>query len=220
MSNALTPNMDDIILDPELVKEYLQQHPEFFTQHPELVTQLQIPHVAKGAISLLEKRQEVQRGKITQMEEELTLLMGHARANEIIFKAISEIYISLVGCKTIAELEAAVNKVCQEHLYLAQFRLLQPEDAAYLHLQTKLNGNGTYLGRIPQDVMEVAFDTSAGSVALIEVVHESSEHEEIFGIAAFAATQDDHFQPTMDTFFIRELARVLSRHFVFLVNEN
>lgn len=219
MSEALTPNFDELELDAELVKEYLQQNPDFFLQHPELVTQLKIPHVAKGAISLLEKRQEVQRDKITLMEEELTSLMGHARANEIIFKAISQIYISLVGCQSISELEQAVNKVCQEHLYLVQFRLLQPEDEAYLHLQAKLNAKGTYLGRLKTDLMEVVFDQPAGSVALIEVAHESEDDEQIFGIGAFAAKQHDHFQSHMDTFFIRELARLLSQHFVHLVRE-
>jgi len=219
MSKALTPDIKDLELDSELVRDYLEQHPEFFTNHSELVTQLQIPHMSRGAISLLEKRQEIQRQKITQMEEELTMLMGNARANEVIFKAISEIYISLVGCNSIAELEQAVNKVCQEHLYLVQFRLLQPEDQAYLHLQAKLNGNGTYLGRVAPDLMEVVFDQPAGSLALIEVVHETEYEEEIFGIAAFAAKQADHFQPHMDTFFIRELARVLSRHFVHLTRD-
>ena len=219
MSKALTPNLEDLELDPELVKDYLEQHPEFFTNNPELVTQLKIPHVSRGAISLLEKRQEIQRQKITQMEEELTLLMGHARANEVIFKAISEIYIALVGCESIADLEQAVNRVCQEHLYLVQFRLLQPEDMAYLHLQPKLNSKGTYLGRIAPEIMEVVFDEAAGSIALIEVSHETETDEEIFGIAAFAARQVDHFQPHMDTFFIRELARVLSCHFVHLIRD-
>ena len=219
MSKAFTPNLDDLVLDAELVKDYLEQNPNFFADHPELVTQLHIPHASRGAISLLEKRQEMQRAKITQMEEELTILMGHARANEIIFKAISEIYIALVGCQSIAELEQAVNKVCQEHLYLVQFRLLQPVDQAYLHLQAKLNSRGTFLGRVSADLMEAVFDEPAGSIALIEVVHESETDEEIFGIAAFAAKQADHFQPHMDTFFIRELARVLSRHFVHLIRE-
>ncbi len=219
MSKALEPNLDDIILDGELVRDYLQQHPEFFVEYPELVTKLQIPHVSKGAISLLEKRQEVQREKITQMEEQLSLLMGHARANEIIFKAISEIYISLVGCQSIAELEQAVNKVCQEHLYLVQFRLLQPEDQAYLHLQAKLSDHGTYLGRVPVDLMEAVFDEPGGSIALIEISHETEEEEQIYGIGAWAAKQADHFQPHMDTFFIRELARLLGRHFKHLLRD-
>ena len=64
--------------------------------------------------------------------------------------------------------------------------------------------------------MEAVFDEHAGSLALIEVVHETETDEEIFGIAAFAAKQADHFQPHMDTFFIRELARLLCRHFVHL----
>lgn len=217
MSKALEPNLDVTSLDATAVKEYLQTHPEFFVEHPELVTKLEIPHVSKGAISLLEKRQEVQREKITQMEEHLSLLMEHARANEVIFKAISEIYISLVGCQSIAELEQAVNDVCQKHLYLVQFRLLQPEDQAYLHLQAKLNDHGTYLGRVSEELMDAVFDEPGGSIALIEITHETEKEEQIYGIGAWAAKQPDHFQPHMDTFFIRELARLLGRHFKYLL---
>lgn len=219
MSKPLSTDYEAVNPDVEKIKTYLTENPDFFAQHPELVTELEIPHMAKGAISLIEKRQEVQRQKITEMEEQLAILMDNARANEVIFKAISEIYISLVGCQSIAELELAVNKVCQDHLYLVQFRLLQPEDIAYLHLQAKLNHRGTFLGRVPEDLMEAVFDEPAGSLALIEVVSESEEYEEIYGIAAFAAKQSDHFQPSMDTFFIRELSRVLSRHFVHLTQD-
>ena len=218
MSKVVRPDFEELAIVQQQVKDYLLQHPEFFTEHPELITQLQIPHVSKGAISLLEKRQEMQRDKITQMEEQLSILMDNARANEVIFKAISQIYISLVGCGSISELEQAVSAVCQEHLYLAQFRFMQPEDEAYLHLQAKLTEKGTYLGRLSPDLMEAVFERSKGSVALIEVVNESDEVEEIYGIAAFAAKQPDHFQPHMDTFFIRELARLLSRHFVHIVD--
>lgn len=217
MSKVVTPNIDEIPLDPELVRDYLEQNLDFFGKYPELVTQLQIPHVSRGAVSLLEKRQEVQRAKITQMEEELTTLIGNARVNEVIFKAISEIYIELVGVQSIIELEEVVNRICQEHLYLVQFRLLQPHDEAYLHLQTKLGSKGTFLGRVSTEIMDIVFDAPAKSIALIEVSHESEDSEEIFGIAAFGAKQADHFQPQMDTFFIRELARLLSRHFVHLV---
>lgn len=218
MSKLVTPNLDDLVLDADLVKEYLEQNLDFFAKYPELVNQLQITHVSRGAVSLLEKRQEMQRAKITQLEEELTTLIGNARVNEVIFKAISEIYIALVGCNSIQQLEETVNKICQEHLYLVQFRLLQPQDQAYLHLQAKLGDRGTYLGRVSEELMEVVFDEKAQSIALIEVVHESEDTEEIFGIAAFGAKDADHFQPQMDTFFIRELARLLSRHFVHLVH--
>lgn len=218
MSKTVTSNNDDQPnLDSSLVKEYLEQNPEFFAQYPDMVTDLQIPHVSRGAISLLEKRQEMQRNKITEMEEQLSILIENARVNEVIFKAISEIYISLVGCNSIAELEKIVSDICQQHLYLVQFRLLQPQDEAYLHLQAKLGGKGTYLGRLSTELMDVVFDDNAKSVALIEVVHESEESEEIFGIAAFGAKDSDHFQPQMDTFFIKELARLLSKHFVHLV---
>lgn len=217
MSKLVTPNLDDLVLDADLVKEYLEQNLDFFAKYPDLVTQLQITHVSRGAVSLLEKRQEMQRAKITQMEEELTTLIGNARVNEVIFKAISEIYISLVGCQSIQQLEDIVNRICQEHLYLVQFRLLQPQDEAYLHLQAKLGNKGTFLGRVSTELMDIVFDDVAKSVALIEVVHESEDAEEIFGIAVFGAKEADHFQPQMDTFFIRELARLLSRHFVHLV---
>jgi uncharacterized protein YigA (DUF484 family) len=218
MSKVLHPNYDELELDEDLVRAYLEQNPDFFVNHADLVTQLRIPHASHGAVSLLEKRQEIQRAKIIKMEEELSILMGHARQNEIIFRAISDMYIALVGCKSVAALEQAVDKVCQEQLYLAQFRLLQPEDEAYIHLQAKLAGNNSYLGRLAPEVMETVFDGRAQSVALVELNYELDDTEVIFGIAAFASASAQHFQPSMDTLFIDELGRVLSRHAVHLTD--
>ena len=218
MSKVLTPDLDKLQLDSELVRDYLQQNPDFFVEHSDLVTQLRIPHASHGAVSLLEKRQEIQRAKIMKMEEELTILMGHARQNEVIFRAISDMYIALVGCRSVAALEEAVDGVCKNQLYLAQFRLLQPEDQAYLHLQAKLAGNTCYLGRLAPEVMETVFDGKAQSVALVELNYERDDDECIFGIAAFASASAQHFQPSMDTLFIEELGRLLSRHAVHLTD--
>lgn len=216
MSKVLTPDLDNIQLDAELVRDYLEQNPGFFVEHGDLVTQLRIPHASHGAVSLLEKRQEIQRAKIIKMEEELNILMGHARQNEVIFRAISDMYISLVGVKSVAALEQAVDGVCKDQLYLAQFRLLQPEDEAYIHLQAKLGGNPCYLGRLAPEVLETVFDKNAQSVALVELNYEQDGQECIFGIAAFASASSQHFQPSMDTLFIEELGRLLSRHAVHL----
>lgn len=216
MSKVLNPSIDDLQLDAELVKEYLEQNPDFFVEYSDLVTHLRIPHASHGAVSLLEKRQEIQRAKIIKMEEELTILLGHARQNEVIFRAISDMYIALVGCNSVAALEAAVDGVCKDQLYLAQFRLLQPEDQAYIHLQAKLTGGRSYLGRLSPEVMETVFDGNAQSVALVELNYEQDGQECIFGIAAFASASAQHFQPSMDTLFIDELGRLLSRHAVHL----
>ena len=75
MSKVLHPNYDDLELDEDLVRAYLEQNPDFFVQHADLVTQLRIPHASHGAVSLLEKRQEIQRAKIIKMEEELSMLL-------------------------------------------------------------------------------------------------------------------------------------------------
>ncbi len=216
MTKLVTPNLEDLKLDDELVKDYLEQNPTFFIDHPELVTQLRIPHVAHGTTSLLERRQEIQRDKILQLEEELNVLMVNARQNDVIFRAISDMYIGLVGCTSVAELEKVVNKVCKEQLFLAQFRLLQPEDEAYIHLQAKLDGNPSYLGRLYPEIMETVFDGYAQSVALVELNYMVDDQEIIFGIAAFASSSIHHFQPHMDTMFINQLGRLLSRHAVHL----
>lgn len=214
MSKVLTPNCEDIELDSDLVRSYLEQNPDFFVEHAELVTQLRIPHETHGSISLVEKRQEIQRAKIVKMEQELEILMSHARQNEIIFRAVSDMYIALVGCKSIADLEDAVDQVCKDQLFLAQFRLLQPEDEGYIHLQAKLDNGTSYLGRLAPEILETVFDGTAQSVALVELQDQNDEHETIFGIAAFASSSAQHFQPTMDTLFIDELGRLISRHAV------
>jgi uncharacterized protein YigA (DUF484 family) len=216
MTKLVTPNFEDLELDAELVKDYLEQTPSFFTDYPELVTQLRIPHAIHGTTSLLERRQEIQRSKILQMEEELNTLMVNARQNEVIFRAVSDMYLGLVGGDSVAKLDETVSDVCKDLLFLAQFRLLQPEDEAYIHLQAKLDGNPSYLGRLYPEIMETVFDGFAQSVALVELNYMVGEEEIIFGIAAFASSSIHHFHPRMDTLFIDQLGQLLSKHVVHL----
>ncbi|HAS15030.1 MAG TPA: DUF484 domain-containing protein, partial [Idiomarina abyssalis] len=72
-------------LDDSLIREYLQENPDFFTRNDDLLTQLQFQHSEKGAVSLIERQQQKLRLRVNQLEEEITELMINARRNEAIF---------------------------------------------------------------------------------------------------------------------------------------
>ena len=66
--------------DELLIREYLLDKPDFFARYPEILLAMRLPHGERGTVSLVERRQELLRNRVNQLEEEITALMTEARA--------------------------------------------------------------------------------------------------------------------------------------------
>ena len=87
-------------IDDSLMREYLQENPDFFTRNEDLLAQLQFRHSEKGAVSLSEDSSRKLRQRVQQLEE-ITELMINARRNEAIFNAYSNLYVQLLRCNSL-----------------------------------------------------------------------------------------------------------------------
>ena len=80
----------------DLVAEYLQNNPDFFNQHPEILTELQIPHQAGGAVSLVERQVAVLREQNRQTRKRLHELIEIARHNEELARRMHQLALTLM----------------------------------------------------------------------------------------------------------------------------
>ncbi len=69
-------------LNDRAVVDYLLQHPEFFIRNAAQVEHLRVPHPVRGTISLVEWHMMRARNHIHVLEENMSLLMEQAVANE------------------------------------------------------------------------------------------------------------------------------------------
>ncbi|ECB0095044.1 DUF484 family protein, partial [Salmonella enterica subsp. enterica serovar Java] len=72
-------------LDDRAVVDYLRHHPEFFIRNAHAVEAMRVPHPVRGTVSLVEWHMARARNHINVLEENMTLLMEQAHANESLF---------------------------------------------------------------------------------------------------------------------------------------
>ena len=211
-------------LTAEVVAEYLRDNPDFFVQRRELVDRLALPMQEQGAVSLVHIQLNRQRQRIEELEEEITTLMSLAANNDKTFHEFMQLQEQLLKCDSLLEAIKAVEAKAKALGLSAYVRLFEAPSKhyalSYEHYQrfatNNLNGKSAYLGRMRKADRELLFGESnrspeLGSYVVLPLVKGKTQ-----GLIAFSSEEGGHFQPHMDTLFLRHLALVLSHLIVTL----
>lgn len=217
MSNELNSMLNEKI-DDSLIREYLQENPDFFTRNEDLLAQLQFRHSEKGAVSLIERQQQKLRQRVQQLEEEITELMINARRNEAIFNAYSNLYVQLLRCDSLSDLLSQLKNTFENELDMPVLTLKFFESPVELDeqytfasdthkqlLSKRFSDESIYLGRLTEQEHKLLFkDESIQSVALL-LLGENGE----LGMLAVGSSSAGHFEPAMDKLLIKQLQALL-----------
>ena len=88
-------------LNDRAVVDYLLQHPEFFIRNAALVEHMSVPHPVRGSVSLVEWHMARARNHINVLEENMTLLMAQATANESLFQRLFDLQTRLAAADSL-----------------------------------------------------------------------------------------------------------------------
>ena len=212
--------LPNLVVDDSLIVQYLEENPDFFEHHPQLLKQLSLRHQERGAVSLVERQQQVLRQRIMQLEEEITELMVTARHNEALFRAYSDLYVTLLACNDLAGVMDALQDTFATQLNMPALSLKffdspieldeQFTFAADTHkklLSKRFHQANVYLGRLTEDEKKLLFPhETIASVALI-LLGDKGE----LGMLAIGNHDAGHFEPAMDTLLVRQLQALLSK---------
>ena len=205
-------------LTAEVVAEYLRDHPDFFLHYPQLVESLSLPRSDAGAVSLVHIQMARQRQRIEELEEEITTLMSLAANNDRTFHEFMALQEKVLQCSGLSEVFRAIEGTAQRLGLTAYVRLIGSPMSEYAMTQEQwqrfatnhFNGKSAYLGRLRQADRQQLFGERSltpemGSYVILPLGASQPQ-----GILAFASRDGGHFQPCMDTLFLRHLALVLS----------
>ncbi|WP_144214369.1 DUF484 family protein [Shewanella donghaensis] len=195
-------SMDNFPLDEQLIREYLLDNPDFFNRFPELLLAMRVSHTERGAISLVERRQEILRTRVTQLEEEITSLMKIATENEKIFRFNRELALKILKCEDLGQLRQAVSESLKQEFGFTHVRLITVHDidSELANIWRQRIQQGYYFGRLTQAESKRLFGSEVGSVALTKLSEENGQV--IFGVASADAA---HFHPDMDHLFFEQI---------------
>ncbi len=100
----------DTGLDDGRIRDYLEEHPNFFQRNQDLLLNLRLPHDSGKAISLLEKQVDLLRKRARDSENRLGELIHVARDNEQLFEKTRALTLALLDATSLDELSQILEE--------------------------------------------------------------------------------------------------------------
>ncbi|MDH5546306.1 MAG: DUF484 family protein [Gammaproteobacteria bacterium] len=85
------------------VAEYLIKHPDFFEKHPDVLKQLEVPHGAKGTISLIERQVGVLRQENRNLRGRIRELVDIAKENDQLASRMNQLSAEIVKSQSLSK---------------------------------------------------------------------------------------------------------------------
>jgi uncharacterized protein YigA (DUF484 family) len=214
-------------LSDQSVAAYLRDHPDFFVRHPELVGELELPHEAGSAVSLVERQVAILRERNTEGRTRLRTLVDAASDNDRLFEQTRTLTLALLDATSLAAMDGVLaDQLVQgfqadhAHCFVVHATDLSStahlsavdatEDLPLYHLTRK---TGVSCGVLRADELALLFPEAAltdGSAVLIALT-DIAGNTGISGLLAIASHDPQRFSPEMGTLFVRFIGDVLSR---------
>jgi uncharacterized protein YigA (DUF484 family) len=226
-TQAKTEFVDDD-LSESAVHDYLAEHPDFFERHGALLGSLRLPHVAGGAVSLVERQVSVLRQKDLKLERKLKDLLEVARANDALAEKIHRLALSLIAADDLSSTLTIIEESLRTGFDASQSILVlfgDPElfkdvkagrfflpvergDETVKAFDTFLGGSGPRCGQVRDAQRDFLFGKETdeiGSAALIPLGEKSAT-----GFLAIGSSDADRFHPGMSIDFLTRLGELVA----------
>ena len=210
-------------LNDRAVVDYLLQHPEFFIRNAAQVEHLRVPHPVRGTISLVEWHMIRARNHIHVLEENMSLLMEQAVANESLFQRLLQLQTRLAAAESLDDMLNRLHRWARElglagatvRLFPDCWRLGAPSKFTHLALSRpafepiriqRLGQARHYLGPLngPELLVVLPEAKAIGSVAMSMLGGDNAP-----GVMLFSSRDAQHYQSGQGTQLLQEIAQML-----------
>lgn len=203
------------------VCDYLRRNPDFFIRNATQVEQMQVPHPVRGTVSLVEWHMARQRHHIEQLEEEITLLMEQATANQHLFSQLISLQSHLAAADSLEEMLSRLHRWARDlglagasiRLFNDRWFLGAPSGFTRIGLSARafepvriqrFGRQQHYLGSLngPELLLLLPEAKAIGSVAMSLLADDC-------GVVIFSSRDKHHYYPGMGTELLQYLAAML-----------
>jgi len=228
MSTQRKPEFADEQVSESAIHDYLAGNPDFFERNPALLSTLRLPHVAGGAVSLVERQVSVLRQKDLKLERKLKELLRVAHANDALASKIHRLTLRLLAATdlsaTLVSLEESLRTefdADQSILVLfgdpavfngidvGRFFLpLSRDDESMQAFDTFLSGSGPRCGQIRDVQRDFLFGRDTDEVGSTALVPLGTKAE--YGFLAIGSVDAKRFHPGMSIDFLTRLGELVT----------
>ena len=216
----MSEEIQSVEINPDQIKTYLKNHPEFFEENAALLADIHLPSPhGSGTISLAERQQLAQRDKISALEGRFAELVLNAQENDASANKIHTFNLRLHQAKNFDAIEQLISHDLPEFFDLSDTclriwvqPLAQSSQANLVFSETSdavktwiAELSNPYCGKPPAIVGEDWFIDSAASLAIIPL-----RHGQLFGFLALASDDENRFYADMGTDFLNKIGELVS----------
>ena len=229
MSTQRKPEYIEDDVSEQAVQDYLEAHPDFFERHSALLSQLELPHGAGGAVSLVERQISMLRQKELKLGRQLKDLIEVARANDLLAAKIHELTLQLLEARDLQSYVACVEEAMRsgfgaDHSVLVLFgdavmfddidagrffRVVDRTDTALGPFETFLKSKGPRCGQVRDSQRDFLFRDDAAEIGSVALVTLGNKAE--IGFLAIGSADADRFHPGMSIDFLARVGDLIAR---------
>ncbi|MFG6655892.1 DUF484 domain-containing protein [Scandinavium sp. M-37] len=210
-------------LDDRAVVDYLLQHPEFFIRNASAVEGMRVPHPVRGTVSLVEWHMARARNHINALEENMTLLVEQASANESLFYRLLHLQTRLAAAESLDDMLNRFHRWARDlglagatvRLFADRWRLGAPSKFTQLALSRqafesiriqRLGHERHFLGSLngPELLVMMPDAKAIGSVAMSMLGSDGD-----LGVVLFSSRDPQHYQAGQGTHLLQEISLLL-----------
>ncbi|OON38560.1 DUF484 family protein [Izhakiella australiensis] len=223
MKNPGEQTASELQPDDQAVSDYLLRNPDFFIRNARQTEQMRVPHPVRGTVSLVEWQLSRQRKHIAELEEEITLLMEQAHANQQLFDRLLSLQGRLASAPSLQEMLNRLHRWARElglaganvRLFSDRWRIGAPSDFTQLALSPqafepvriqRFGKQPHYLGSLngPELLQLLPQAKAIGSVAM-SLMGDRGE----LGVLIFSSRDAQHYQTGMGTVLLQHLSAMM-----------
>jgi uncharacterized protein YigA (DUF484 family) len=228
MSTQRKPEFANEPMSENAIHDYLANNPDFFERNASLLSTLRLPHVAGGAVSLVERQVSVLRKKDLKLERKLKELLQVAHANDELGNKIHRLTLKLLASPdlraTLVSLEESLRSdfgADQSILVLFGdpnsfadlvvgrfFVAVDREDEPLKAFDTFLNGSGPRCGQIRDVQRDFLFGHDTDEIGSTALVPLGTKAE--YGFLAIGSVDANRFHPGMSLDFLTRLGELVT----------
>ena len=213
------------IEDPNQIRDYLSQNPDFFVENSDLLTELALPHGQQGAISLVEKQVSMLRERDKASRIKLDEYLKAAQQNDDIFKKSQFMILGLIEADDketfLRNLEKGFKRDFKSSAYsllifgeepkqINHFTSVVSKATAKEYVASLIRSTKPTLGVLRPAEQDFLFRHQSEKVKSA-VVLSIREGREQTALLAIGSSDPNYFQPGMGTLFVQFIADVLAR---------
>lgn len=227
-----TPITGSELVDAQ-VRDFLEQHLDFFQRNPDMLRKLHIPHASGDAVSLVERQVSVLRERNVDLRHRLRDLTDAARDNEQLYMNTRKLVLELLEADSLPALFDAFAHSMRKDFKTDQAAIvvfdnetpgdaqadtpvdgrnscrLAPREKVFAHLGSLLKGGKPACGALRDEEFNYLFPDArgSGSAAVVAIRHGDGE----LGLLAVGSADAKRYHPQMGTVFLEHIAAVIAR---------